>query len=97
MVNCIQQKEQYLVVAGQKSSSANVRSYVPQGSISGPLLFVLFIDDMSEVVSKGKKIALYADDTKILRKIFYVWEDHEIPQEDINAMHKWSIDKKIEK
>ena len=94
MVNYLQHREQCVVVAGQKSSSASVRSGVPQGSILGPLLFVLFIDDMSEVVSEGTKIALYADDTKIWRKI-NVWEDHEILQQDINALHKWSIDNKM--
>jgi retron-type reverse transcriptase len=67
MVNYLKDREQCVVVAGQESSRANVRSGVPQGSILGPLLFVLFIDDMSEVVSDGTNIALYADDTKIWR------------------------------
>jgi hypothetical protein len=49
---------------------------------------------MSEVVSEGTKIALCADDTKIRRKI-NVWEDHEILQQDINALHKWSMDNKM--
>jgi hypothetical protein len=60
----------------------------------GPLLYVLFIDDMSEVVSEGTNIAFYADDTNILREI-NCWKDHEIPQQDINALHKWSIDNKL--
>ena len=48
---------------------ANVRSGVPQGSILGSLLFVLFIDDMTREISEGTGIALYADDTKIWRRI----------------------------
>ena len=46
-----------------------VNSGVPQGSIIGPLLFVLFINDINDLVSEGTNITLYADDTKIWREI----------------------------
>ena len=75
VVNYLQGREQCVMIAGQKSYNANVRSGVPQGSILGPLLFVLFLDDMSEVINDGTAIAIYADDTKIWRKI-KSWEDH---------------------
>ena len=94
MVNYLQDRKQCVVIAGEKSNMANVRSGVPQGSILGPLLFVLFIDDMSEVVSEDTQIALYADDTKIWRRI-NSWEDHIALQRDIDALHKWSIDNKM--
>ena len=94
MVNYLQDREQCVIIAGKKSNTANVRSGVPQGSILGPLLFVLFIDDMSEVVSDGTNIALYADDTKIWRRI-NGWEDHNVLQQDIDALHQWSIDNKM--
>ena len=94
MVNYLQDREQCVIIAGKKSSMASVRSGVPQGSILGPLLFVLFIDDMTEDISEGTKIALYADDTKIWRRICE-WEDHEILQRDINGLHKWSLENKM--
>ena len=94
MVNYLKDRKQCVIIAGKKSNMAGVRSGVPQGSILGPLLFVLFIDDMSEVVSEGTNIALYADDTKIWRRIIN-WDDHIALQGDIDALHKWSIDNKM--
>ncbi len=94
IVNYLKEREQCVIIGGTKSSTVNVRSGVPQGSILGPLLFVLFIDDMSEEISDGTKIALYADDTKIWRKIIN-WEDHETLQKDIDALFQWSTVNKM--
>ena len=73
------------------SLDANVLSGVPQGSILGPLLFVLFINDMHLVVSPGTNIALYADDTKIWRQISNDI-DSDILNKDIDALNMWASD-----
>ena len=94
IVNYLQDRKQCVVVGGHKSGIRNVESGVPQGSILGPLFFVLFIDDIFECVSPGTSISLYADDTKIWRKI-EEWGDHEILHRDINALYEWSVINKM--
>ena len=64
-------------------------SGVPQGSIIGPTLFVLFINDITQCVTPGTNIALYADDTKIWRPI-KTQDDHWILQKDINSLSEWA-------
>lgn len=52
------------VMSDAVSEWLDVLSGVPQGSVLGPLLFVIFINDMPEVV--GSLCKLFADDTKLI-------------------------------
>ena len=90
----LQDRKQQVLVNGSLSNTHLVHSGVPQGSILGPLLFVLFIDDMTNVVSGGTEISLYADDTKIWREISCD-QDQIILQTDINKLYEWSITNKM--
>ena len=90
IMNYLYNRKQCVLVGGVKSAMRNVTSGVPQGSILGPLFFVLFINDMFSCVSEGTDIMLYADDTKIWRRI-ETWEDHLILQHDIDMLFEWSL------
>ena len=87
--NYLQGREQSVVIENCVSSSKPVLSGVPQGSILGPILFVLFINDLPSGLSPGTDLALYADDTKIWRSITSE-VDHQILQNDINYLNDWA-------
>lgn len=82
-------RTQYVSFNGQLSSSINVSSGVPQGSHLGPLLFVLFINDLPNAI-KYSDILLFADDAKIY-KTLHSTDDCDKLQEDFNNLSKWCV------
>ncbi len=83
---------QRVVVNGVSSEPCNVASGVPQGSILGPLLFLIYIDDITKVsLSAGSRLVLYlyADDILLYRPISSL-EDYRILQSDVGALANWT-------
>ena len=87
-------RRQRVVVNRATSEWAGVTSGVPQGSVLGPLLFVIFINDLPDVVSQRSNPYMFADDTKMIREISNV-QDNLSLQSDIDAMLTWSVDNKM--
>ena len=64
MKNYLAQRYQYTDIGGVLSDLAEVLAGVPQGSILGPLLFIIYINDFP--FSTGFQSFLFADDTSLL-------------------------------
>ena len=76
-----------VMVNGSRSDADNVISGVPQGTVLGPILFVIYINDLLDnIKSEG---LMFADDTKIFRLISS-YEDAVELQEDISKLEKWA-------
>ena len=82
---------QRVIVNGQDSEWSDVTSGVPQGSVLDPVRFVLYIDDLPDVVDAGANIYMFTDDTKLCREINDT-SDEDILQNDIDKMNEWSKD-----
>ena len=88
-VNYLKDRYQRVVINNEQSSTLRVNSGVPQGSILGPTIFILFLNDITAGLSPGTNITMYADDTKIWRRIESP-EDHIILQTDIDQLLNWA-------
>ena len=66
----LSQRTQYVEVDNFKSSHQTITTGVPHGSILGPLLFLIYMDDMP-LSSKLSKFILYADDTNLFSALDY--------------------------
>ena len=78
-----------VVIDNESSDFLPVTSGVPQGSILGPLLFLLFIIYMPNAISKKTSLPLFADDSKCFRLILGR-DDGDKFQDDLNKLFQWS-------
>lgn len=84
----LQGRKQRVVIGGYTSDSYTATSGIPQGSNLGPLLFLLFVNDLPNKI-KESKILLFADDLKLYSVVKNV-ADCEKLQRDINEVLQWS-------
>ena len=77
------------VLNNEASDFLPVTSGVPQGSILGPLLFVIFINDMPNAISKETSLPLFADDSKCFRLVLGREYGDKL-QDDLNELFRWS-------
>ena len=75
------------VVVIDQTSEWSVRSGVPKGSLLGPVLFVIFINDLDEGVRNH--ILKFADDTMLFSQVS-TYEDAEKLQKDLSTLNEWS-------
>ena len=80
-------RTQAVSVNGTHSTWGKVSSGVPQGSVLGPALFLLYINDIQDQIQSPMR--LFADDSIVYREIVRP-EDHTILQQDLHALADWS-------
>ena len=82
-------REQRVVVNGKTSEPKAVLSGIPQGSVLGPLLFLIYIDGVAHLpLSEGSQCVLYADDLLLFRPINSN-EDFSHFQHGISLVEDW--------
>ncbi|CAM4543822.1 unnamed protein product [Lepidochelys kempii] len=85
--NWLKPREQWVGINGKFSEWRGVTSGVPQGSVLGPILFNLFINDLEKGVNS--EVAKFADNTKLL-KIVKTKADYEELQKDLTKLSDWA-------
>jgi hypothetical protein len=82
-------RKQQVKINGSYSKWSPVISGIPQGSILGPLLFIIYINDLPEIIEKFANMALFADDAKISKHIVNK-QDSSSLQMAFTELYKWS-------
>jgi hypothetical protein len=85
-------RRQCVSVEGTRSTWVPVDSGVPQGTVLGPLLFLVYISDLPDVITS--LCNLFADDTKIYRELGDD-TDYLALQQDLNAIQAWATENKL--
>ena len=86
MGSFLQGRTQKVVLNGNTSSTSDVTSGVPQGTVMGPLLFLIYINDLPEMVTSRAR--LFADDCLLYRTISKE-EDAMLLQADLDKLQQW--------
>ena len=83
----LSKRTQRVAVNNSLSNWSNVSSGVPQGSVLGPVLFILYVNELPHLVNS--KIKMYADDTKLFGPVTSPVEA-QVLQDDLDALTRWS-------
>ena len=95
MSSFLSNRLQYVIVDGSISKPSNVLSGVPQGTVLGPLFFLIYINDIQLNLSPGTSIRLFADDSLLYRPIKNL-QDTLTLQKDLDQLQKWEKENKME-
>ena len=83
-------RRQAVAVEGAISGMSPVVSGVPQGTVLGPVLFLLHIADIASNISDETTASSYVDDTRIQRTIVVTDQDCRALQEDLATIYSWA-------
>ena len=93
IIDFLDARKQRVVLNGQYSSWASVKAGVPQGSILGPLFFLIFINDLSDNLVSNPK--LFADDTSLFSVVQDITLSAMNLNDDLKKINKWAFQWKM--
>ena len=88
-------RSQVFKINSHLSSSVPVTSGVPQGSVLGPLLFLLFINDLTDTAMPKVSMKLFADDLELYTDLSYPTAQNDF-QTQLNLIHSWASSWQVE-
>lgn len=92
--NYLSNRNQFVCIENSRSSSRNIVCGVPQGSILGPVLFLIYINSISELNICGKLI-LFADDTTLIYFDKNPNNIEKLMQSDLSQISHWLNEHKL--
>ena len=87
-------RQQFVSFIGHLSDKKIITCGVPQGSVLGPLLFLLYINDLPNISNK-LKFYLFADDTNIYYESSNLAEIEKVMNEELNKLYQWLCANKL--
>ena len=92
--NYLQKRKQRVVLNGQTSEWRDIISGVPQGSVLGPLLFLIYINDLPGSLTSLCKI--FADDTSLFSKVHGINKSANELNGDLEKISRWGYQWKMQ-
>ena len=93
LADFLRSKKQRVVLNGQHSSWSDILAGVPQGSILGPLLFLIYINDLADGLQCNPK--LFADDTSLFSTVYDINEATNSLNNDLVKITQWAYQWKM--
>ena len=94
LASSLSDRKQFVQIPGGISEFGQVSSGVPQGTVLGPVFFLILIADITKNV-KFSKISSFADDTRLYSTIRSPTDSDQL-QCDLNSVHDWSKENNME-
>ena len=86
--NCLKNRERRIVLNGQTYEWRKIMSGIPQGSALGPLLFLIYINDLPDGINSLCKI--FADDTSLFSKVYDIHKSASKLNDDLEKISYWA-------
>ena len=91
--NYLEIREQRFALNGQTSDWRKIMSGIPQGSLLGPLLFLIYINDLPDGINSLRKI--FADDTSLFSKVYDIHKSASKLNDDLEKISHWVYQWKV--